>query len=169
MAKNWQRWVLALTLAGGIPATAASAADNSDGKYRDAVRRAVEVLPRHPAQVLVIDPNDAKPEDRAYLLKLQAFILKGSATIYLNKHSDVLRGAIKGSRFHEYLLATVIWHEMAHVDGADEAEARRREEALWTRFLADGVVDREAGLNYLVALKHRPPQSDEASSVMAQR
>lgn len=44
---------------------------------------------------------------------------------------------------------------MAHLDGADEAEARRREEALWTRFMLDNVVDRDLALRYLGALKHR--------------
>ena len=157
MANNWQRWLLTLVLATSNARAAAQAPEHSDTKYREAVRRAVELLPKRPAQILVIDVNDAKPEDRDYLLRLQAFIIPGRQVVFLTKHGDVLRLAQQGSRFHEYMLATVIWHEMAHLEGADEAEARRREEALWTRFLADGAVDRDAGLNYLVALKHRPP------------
>ena len=157
MANNWQRWFLALVLAASSATAAAQAAEHSDTKYRDAVRRAVELLPRRPAGVLVIDVNDAKPEDRDYLLKLQAFVLRGSGTIYLTMHGDVLRGAIKGSQFHEYLLATVIWHEMAHVGGADEAEARRQEEELWKRFIRDNLVDRDLALRYLDTLKKRAP------------
>jgi hypothetical protein len=138
--------------------------EHSEGKYREAVGRAVELLPRRPAQVVVIDVTEAKPEDRDYLLKLQAFIIRGRSVVYLTMHGDVLRLAQRGSRFHEYMLATVIWHEMAHLDGADEAEARRREEALWTRFMLDNAVDRDAALSYLVALKHRAPLDDQEPS-----
>jgi len=44
---------------------------------------------------------------------------------------------------------------MAHIDGADEAEAQRREEQLWTAFLMQERVDRIPGLRYLKALKSR--------------
>jgi hypothetical protein len=54
-----------------------------------------------------------------------------------------------------YALAAVIWHEMAHIDGADEAEAQRREQILWTRFLRDDRVSTVAGLRYLKALNDR--------------
>jgi hypothetical protein len=49
-------------------------------------------------------------------------------------------------------------------DGADEAEARRREEAFWMRFMFENAVDRDAALAYLVALKHRPPAGDRPSA-----
>jgi hypothetical protein len=54
------------------------------------------------------------------------------------------------------MLATVIWHEMAHLDGADERGARKEEEALWMRFVRDGVADQVTALRYLQALKRRP-------------
>ena len=91
--------------------------------------------------------------------KLQAFVLRGSNVIYLPMHGEVLRAALKGSRFHDYMLAAVIWHEMAHVEGANETQARRQEEALWTRFMLDGAVDRDAALGYLSALKKRRPET----------
>ena len=158
MRGNQNRWelLLLLLLAGNV-ATAEQALASSDTAYTKVIRAAVDLLPKRPAQVRVIDVNDARPEDRGHLLKLQAFTIRGGSVVYLTKHGDVLREAVKGSRFHEYMLATVIWHEMAHVAGAEEAEARRQEEALWAQFMLRDVVHREAALAYLAALKQRPP------------
>ena len=130
---------------------------SSESQYKAAVQHAVALLPERPTQVLIIDADDARPQDRTNLLRLQAFILKGSPVIYLTRHGNVLQLASRGSRFHEYMLATVIWHEMAHVSGADETEARRREEALWQRFILENAVDRDAAMSYLAALRKRPP------------
>jgi hypothetical protein len=146
----------------GVP----GGATDSD-RYRQAVRRAVALLPRHPVQVSVIDVNDAKPQDRDYLWRLQAFVIHGQPVVYLTKHGEVLRAALHGTSLHDHMLATVIWHEMAHVDGADEAESRSREEGLWARFMLENAVDRDAALKYLVALKHRPPPGDQQPSLEA--
>ncbi len=159
MVSNRKRWLLLVLLATSqLTATAVQGASH-DRDYKAPIHRAVELLPKRPANVLVVDVNDARPEDRDYLLKLQAFVLRGSGVIYLPMHGEVLQAALKGSRFHDYMLATVIWHEMAHVDGADEARARREEEDLWTRFMLDGAVDRDAALGYLSALKKRRPET----------
>lgn len=45
---------------------------------------------------------------------------------------------------------------MAHAEGADEREARRREQALWTSFIRDQRVDAVTALRYLSALEKRP-------------
>jgi hypothetical protein len=149
MADIWTRLGVLLLLGVGHVAAARS-------EYSPAIARAVALLPTRPAQVVVIDVNDARPEDRQNLLRLQAFVLRNSRTVYLTKHGEVLRYAVKGSVFHEHMLATVIWHEMAHVDGADEAEARHREEELWSRFIDEASVDRYEALRYLRILKNRP-------------
>ena len=62
---------------------------------------------------------------------------------------------MKGAGIFDYVLATIIWHEMAHIDGADEANARRAEEDLWTQFVVARRVDSARGLNYLGLLKKR--------------
>jgi hypothetical protein len=159
MATNGRQWLLFLFVA-TTPLTATALQGASlDPDYKATIKRAVELLPKRPAAVSVINTDDAKPEDRAYLGKLQAFVLRDSPVIYLPMHGQVLRLALKGSRFYDHMLATVIWHEMAHIEGADEAEARRREERLWTTFMLDGVVDRDAAMAYLSALKKRRPQT----------
>jgi hypothetical protein len=43
--------------------------------------------------------------------------------------------------------------EMAHADGLDEAQARRREEELWRGFMSTRVVDSAFGLAYLAELR----------------
>lgn len=45
---------------------------------------------------------------------------------------------------------------MPQVDGADEREARKQEQALWTRFVRDQRVDATMALGYLRALVSRP-------------
>jgi hypothetical protein len=142
--------VASMLLAAPLPgaARAASAHDRI-------LERVLKLLPKRPLQLVVIDPDQAQPDVRRTLLTLDAFITKGGRVVYLTSHSEVLRGALKGSQICEYILATIVWHEMAHIDGADEAEAQRREEQLWTAFLMEERVDRIQGLRYLKALKGR--------------
>lgn len=51
------------------------------------------------------------------------------------------------------MLAAVICHELAHVDGCDEAQARERETALWQEFVKSSRVDSSIGLTYLAELR----------------
>jgi hypothetical protein len=103
----------------------------------------------------VIDPETVKPEVRETLLKVDAFISKGQPVVYLSPHSEVLKDAWQGSRIHTYMLAAIIWHEMAHLDGADEREAQRKEEGLWKRFVVERRVDPVTALRYLKAMDNR--------------
>jgi hypothetical protein len=50
--------------------------------------------------------------------------------IYVVRQSELLTGACEGSAFHIHALAAVLWHEMAHLNGASEHDARKKEEAL---------------------------------------
>jgi hypothetical protein len=103
-----------------------------------------------------MDVTEAKPEVRRELLRLDAFVTKGSPVIYVVQQSSLFKQALEGSSFHTHALATVIWHEMAHAEGADEREARKREEDLWATFVRDQRVDRTTALRYLGALVARP-------------
>ena len=86
---------------------------------------------------------------------LDAFTVSGNAVIYVVQQSQLLKGARAGSAVHRAMLAAVLWHEMAHVSGADERRARQAEEELWIRFVRDGRVDTVIGLRYLQALQRR--------------
>jgi Zn-dependent protease with chaperone function len=121
-----------------------------------AVLAAVRLLPRPPARIAVIDADDARPEVRPTLLRLDAFVTVGSPVVYVVRQSRLLDGAVRGSALHTHALAAVIWHEMAHVGGADERQARRQEEALWLSFIRDQRINAIVGLRYLKSLVERP-------------
>lgn len=76
--------------------------------------------------------------------------------IYLVKQSAVVRLAEQRHPTALAILAAIIWHEMAHLDGATETAAQRREVELWTRMIRDQLVDPATGLRYLALLKDRP-------------
>jgi hypothetical protein len=126
-----------------------------DSRYHQTIERVLTLLPNRPAQVVIVDPDQAGADLRGTLLRMEAFITKGGRVVYLTSHGEALRGALKGWSLHEYILASIIWHEMAHIDGADEMEAQRREEALWIRYVMDERVDPGDGMRYLSALKSR--------------
>ena len=149
------RFVSVIFLAGMMPAIA-GAEGKDPGPYDLIVARAVRLLPKRPMQVAVIDADEARPEVRDTLLRLDAFTVPGSKIVYLVKQSAVLQGAAKGSQLYEHMLASIIWHEMAHADGAGERAAQRAEEQLWTRFVRDGIFDQVTALRYLQALTKRP-------------
>jgi hypothetical protein len=120
-----------------------------------AIAEALKLLPRRPGQLALIDPAAATPKGREILAKADAFITKGGRVVYVNLDSEVLTGARRGSPIHLCMLAAIIWHEMAHIDGADEDQAQRREEGLWKRFLLDDRVDRVTALRYLKLMTDR--------------
>jgi hypothetical protein len=160
-----------LTLVMAVMAPAVLNADrNTPPTYDRAISRAIEHLPRRPTRLVVIDANETKPGVREMLLKLDAFTLRqdaiamdGPKAVYLVKQSTVLEEVANGSRFYEYVLASIIWHEMAHLDGADERGARHAEEQLWTCFVRDGISDQITALRYLNALMKRPDDRLTAS------
>jgi hypothetical protein len=156
-------WPLSLVLVIGMAPAVPRAEHHDQGPYDRAVARAIAQLPKRPIQVAVIDADEARPEVRETLLKLDAFTLRADAVtmdqskvVYLVKQSPVLQGAAQGSPLYEHVLASIIWHEMAHLDGADERGARRAEKQLWTRFVRDGIFDQVTALRYLNALAKRP-------------
>jgi hypothetical protein len=120
-----------------------------------AIESALHLLSRRPEKVAVIDPDEATPEGRKILAKSDAFITKGGRIVYVNRHSEVLNGARQGASIYVCMLAAIIWHEMAHIDGADEEGAQRREEGLWKRFLVEGRVDRVTAMRYLKLMNER--------------
>ena len=86
---------------------------------------------------------------------MDAFVPIGTQTIYLRRQSRTLREAEYAGGPARLMLALVIWHEMAHIEGLDEYGARRREEELWSEFIRSGRVDESIGLAYLRELRAR--------------
>ena len=144
-------------ICGAAPAVAAEGRPMVTATAEDAVAigRAMHFLSRRPERVVVLDPAGATARGREILRSLDAFIAKDGHVVYVNHESEALSGARRGSSIHTYMLAGVIWHEMAHIEGADETEAQRREESLWKRFLLEGRVDRVTALRYLKTMNDR--------------
>ena len=124
---------------------------------RDAVVRALRLLSALPARVAILDAERARPGVKETLLRLDAFVVKGRpGGLHRAPEPAAALRAIRREPLCTHALAAVVWHEMAHVDGADEREARKREEGQWTAFIRDQQVDPVAALRYLDAMVQRP-------------
>ena len=117
-----------------------------------AVERAVRLLPKRPSKVVVVDV-DGTPVLREKLGHTEAFVTDGLNTVYIRKQGSTLQLAVRKGGISDYALAAIIWHEMAHLDGAREDEARRQEEDLWMRFIVQRRVESVAGLAYLSTIR----------------
>jgi hypothetical protein len=132
-----------------------AAAQTVSGPYEETIKRALVLLPKPPPKILVVDAMEAARRVDAHGRRVQAFVRYGETVVYLIADGPTLRGAQNGPGIFDYALATLVWHEMAHLGGADEREAQRQEEELWEQFLAGGRVDMGRGLNYLALLRKR--------------
>jgi hypothetical protein len=138
-----------------ISCASAGAAQTVSDPYQETINRALALLPRQPAQVLVVDATRAARAFDAQGRRVQAFVRQGENVVYLVAQADTLQRGQKGAGIFDYVLATIIWHEMSHLAGSGEKEAQREEEDLWEQYVAAGRVDLGRGLNYLALLRKR--------------
>ena len=121
----------------------------------ETLRVALSVLPRRPLRILLVGDAAMPPDVVVQVRELDGFVPVGSRTIYLRRESDTLREAEMSGGPYVLMLAAVIWHELAHVEGCDEAHAREREASLWDEFVRSGRVDTALGLSYRAALRRK--------------
>ena len=140
--------VLLGTLLGLSPVNAGPSA------YDEAVTRTLRLLPRQPDKIVVVE-RDKGSHVRSGMPHLEAFVNHGSRVVYLIRQGVTLQATLKGPGIFDYALATVIWHEMVHIDGADEVGAQEAEEQLWMEFIVTQRVDGARGMRYLALLKKR--------------
>jgi hypothetical protein len=98
------------------------------GRYEATINRALGLLPKLPAKVLVVDAAEAARAADAHGRQVEAFVGLGENVVYCDLPGRALRGAQKGRGIFDYALAILIWDEMAHLAGADEREAQRQQE-----------------------------------------
>jgi hypothetical protein len=122
--------------------------------YDVAVGRALRLLPRQPEKVVLVE-RATGPHMHSARPNVEAFVNNGGRVVFLVRQGATLQAASKGPGIFDYALATVIWHEMAHIDGADEAAAQQAEEQLWREFIVSQRVDRPRGMRYLALLQKR--------------
>jgi hypothetical protein len=135
--------------------TIALGAQSECAKCGRVVARAIVLLPRQPRRVVVLDADNVPPALRSRIEEASAFVTTGEDTVYLKKQAEAFQHALHGPGVWDYVLATIIWHEMAHIDGADEVEAQHQEELLWRQFIVERRIDAGKGLRYLALLRKR--------------
>ncbi len=119
------------------------------------VGRVLRLLPKSPEAIVVMDADRSTPGLRQAIENFEGFATEGERTVYLRKQGPIFRRALQGASIWDYALACTVWHEMAHIAGADEREAQRREEQLLTQFVVARKVDATWGLWYLQLLRKR--------------
>ena len=122
------------------------------------VDRVLRLLPDRPEATVVIDADRSTPALRHAIENFEGFATMGERTVYLRRQGPIFQRALKGESIWDYALACTVWHEMAHIAGADEREAQRREEQLLTQFIGASKVDATWGLRYLQRLRKRHPE-----------
>ena len=75
--------------------------------------------------------------------------------VFLIRQGVTLQHALKNRPIFDCALAAIVWHEMAHLDGADEPAAQLAEEKLWEEFIVWRRVESDIGMRYLALLKKR--------------
>jgi len=116
---------------------------------------ALDALPRRPERLVVVDAGAEFQAHEKQLRDLDGFVLTGSRIIYLRRHSETLIAAEYAGGPYVLMLAAIIWHEMAHTEGLDEAHAQEQEEDLWKQFVQRSLVDSSVGLTYLDEMRKR--------------
>jgi hypothetical protein len=155
MPGRQQRGVLGLLLLTGATLASPVSASDSCAICEAAVRRAVKLLPRQPERVVVVDMDATTALLRERMSHTDAFVTTGLRIVYVRRQGRALQDALKGDAFFDHVLAVIIWHEMAHLDGADERGAQRAEEDLWQQFIVGRRVTPDRGMAYLALLSKR--------------
>ena len=119
------------------------------------VARVRKLLPRQPERIVVLDASNQPQTLRRRIEEAEAFVTVGETTVYLKKQGSTFQQALDGEGIADFALAIIIWHEMAHIAGANEAQAQSQEEQLWRQFVLERRVDPPRGLNYLRLLQNR--------------
>jgi hypothetical protein len=91
---------------------------------------------------VIVDLDTLLTEARQPIQQLEAFVLAGTDGVCVVRQGPALREAERGDGVSRAILASTIWHEMAHLRGMDEAGALRSEKELWRRWRLSGRVDR---------------------------
>lgn len=139
-------------VAGALVGSSPVRADASP--YDDAIARALRLLPRQPEAIVLVERAEG-PTLHTGKPKVEAFVNRGGKVVCLIRQGPTLQAALKRADIFDYALAAIIWHEMAHIDGADEPAAQRAEEQLWKEFILTQRVDRVRGMKYLALLNNR--------------
>ena len=161
--------VVVLALLTGGRVSAASQSHNGDSRHPpirtigqttvvgesdpDLWKNVLDLLPARPERIEVLDLDSLSGPTRQKLRGLDAFVLGGQTTIVVIRQGATLRQAEFGDALDRLMLASLVWHEMAHANGLDERAALDQEGTLWRRFISTGRVNGGVGLTYIARLR----------------
>jgi hypothetical protein len=122
----------------------------------EAIRRAVALLqPSIVPPIEVIDVGSLPQSYRRLVEGTCAFVRSGSPHIHINSSCPVYHGA-RADLFEAMKLAAILRHEIAHLDGEDEAGAYRAEARTFRELLGGAPGhDLTRGMAYAVELERR--------------
>jgi len=121
----------------------------------EVVARVKRLLPRQPERIVVVDASRQPRVLQQRIAQAVGFVTTGDTTVYLKEQASDFQNALRAPGVWDYVLAITVWHEMAHIAGANELEAQLAEEALWNQFVVERRVDSTRGLAYLSLLRRR--------------
>jgi hypothetical protein len=143
-----------LVVAVGLPRAEAQAARGLESRI---LERALRLLPVRPdVPIRLIEPELAP--DPAAIRRVDAFIVQEPGgrlrrVIYLNRRAAMFERALLGAALDVGILAAVIHHELEHLRGGGEPEARRSEREFFQSLILGGQVPTDEGLRYLAELE----------------
>ena len=138
-----------LVLSGGNAAAQTGAVAKPAADATILVNRALALLGETQRAVVIYDPHHYDTTRRAKLERFEAFVFAERREIYLNRRGRVLEEALRGSPEGVYLVAALIAHEVAHLEGADERSALQAEGRCVFRFMKEGRISVDVALSHL--------------------
>ncbi len=113
------------------------------------VDQALALLGRPGQPVVIFDPLQYDPAHRAKLEAYEAFVLARRSEIYLNRRGQASVEALAGRPEGVYVVAAILAHEVAHLQGKDERGALEAEERCVYRFMKEGRIPVDVALAHL--------------------
>lgn len=108
------------------------------------------LLTGHPEQrVILFDPQHYDARHRRKLERLEAFVLRGGTDIYLNCRGRAYTEASAGEPHGVYVLAAILAHEIAHLQGKNERTALAEERGVVFGFMKAGHIPPGVALQHL--------------------
>ena len=132
-------------------------------------KQVLELLPIRPSRIQVLDLDTLSPATRGTVEGVDAFVLAGHKTIVVVRQGATLRQAELGDAIDRLILASLVWHELAHVFGSDEETAFQWEQALWRRFMNTGRVDAATAMAYIDRLEEERSKARGRPDVLVVR
>ena len=108
------------------------------------------VLTGHPSRrVILFDPQQYDPAHRRKVERLEAFVFDEGTEIYLNVRGRAYTEAAAGEPYAVCVLAAILVHEMAHLEGKDERAALAEERRWIYAHLRAGHIPLDVAIQHL--------------------